>query len=273
MVRIKSTIPLILLMLISGCSDQGERSSASSSDVSLVPQEDVIEIKARNIDLEVKKISREDTLYSVWRVIDAIKEALPQKDPYESRSEYQARIKDFKHKVLFDDVSLDKNLIFELDHQYFKYDPESKSFKYRTYLDSTGDISRKYHSLKVGDRDGLTDSKTLSAMGYWRQSRGVEISNRTYAYIEDEKLHPELSNVVVEYKAEPGLAKKISGKLKVYVVGVVKYPYYKPDSYSPFGDSNIMASVHVLPFTVRGIWLVNEETGDVLSKSYRLTKI
>lgn len=272
MVKVSSAFYTILIFMIAGCSNEGDRANISRPVISPESQINTVQIKARNIDLEAKKIEREDTWYSIWNVVDAIKKELPAKDSYESKADYKARIKDFGSKTLFDDVSLKGNFIFPLDSQFFEYDPEVKGFKYYAFATSVSSWSQKYNSLKIGDRAGPDDSDTLGKIEAWRNQVNKPIKNRSFAYIEDGKNLPSQTYVKIFYKIDPDAAKKLHRSLKAYVVGSIEFPFYYRDEDHPLGESDILADVHVLPFSIRGFWLVDSKTGEVLTKTYKLTR-
>ena len=77
--------------------------------------------------------------------------------------------------------------------------------------------------------------------------------------------------VTAQVKLPAHRAAQLKGKLRIVYVGAIVTPYYGEDSYMPEPYRGSTAVLYrVIPFKLKGVWLVDGTTGKVLSRTFKI---
>jgi hypothetical protein len=259
-------------LTLSGCDKQ-----SNSIAIAQVPISDVKETltpapevpRKKNFDINSKNLPIDFVPDSPIATYDAISRLeIPKKDKFESEKEYFSRLKLETSKKIFDDVELGGAFAFMIPPTSFfgqtvSYDPERKGFKIRIPVDHCG-VMRIYNCV------GL-DSRQAAQFEYHGWDKTYELAyNRkiTHRKTVDLNISGLKDLIVIEefYKVGPDQARKLDQNLAVIFTGYLVPPYSGEAETHPREQKTEMIHHRLINFSLFGLWLVNQQTGEILLK-------
>ena len=266
------TIASALVLMLGACGKEAWPPS-NGGTAPATTQTAVVMAPARiekNFDKKVAALPNDFIAHQPAKVFSHITSQNLQKDKFESEAKYIARMQALAGTVLYDEVWLSGEFAFEplKDVVSIRYDPEKQQFKWEirpSQLGNDGD----YDGIELERRDSIQNYPTLDAA---YAERGKKISHTDNFYLQGVGLKG-LGYINGAYKAKPELARALDGQLAVLFVGRIPAPYagFK-DKYPIAADDTVFEHQRYIRFAIDGVWLVNKQTGEVLTKTWAVKR-
>lgn len=227
--------------------------------------------KSTNFNAAAETVSR-DQLSDPWKVIQALRALSLKKNEFEKTDAYNARLEQIGSTTLYDSVQINKTFAFEqTDTSTVKYDADTEQLSYTAVVAS--------HQEKIAwrpldaNREDTIDGHTLeSLLRYYQNEHHTDLKFDEMAMLDlTGPSHMYLLTTQVKLSAQR--AAEIKGKIIVVYVGEIVAPYYRERDYlpQPYQDSSA-TKYRTIPFKLKGIWLVDSTTGQVLTRSFQTKK-
>jgi hypothetical protein len=193
-----------------------------------------------------------------------------QPSKFETTAEYKAKIAKLRSNVLYDDVVLGG--AFAIDGGPVNYNADAGSVIY--YSDyaigysSTGSI--KVHGESASPES--LSSRERSWDDYYKKEKYKTITHSRAVYLSSKAFKPYVK-VIVEKKMPRDVAKASIDDLRVVYVGNIMPPYFYTGEKLPQDSETDVEHQTLIEFDLKGIWLVNFKTGEILSKKFKTCEI
>lgn len=257
-------------MLVVGC-DPGTNQTAgaqAAATSSVVVQADSIpHPPSTNFDLNAKSIPEGFSPTNPRRVAVALRDLFQdmQKAPWETTTEHKKRLADMKSKVLYDQVTLGGGMAFRsLD---VKYDPDRGTLLYASSFavedfDSVPAFLINKEDVRVADLSPNEQSK-------WNyvSERNPFIGHKRAVYLATSKAQSG-ARFVLKHKMPRDQARELERSIGVLFVGNLAPPYLWPSVKNPEVDDRNLTVKAMVKFDLKGVWMVNFKTGEILTRKY-----
>lgn len=209
-----------------------------------------------------------------WETVKALRKLPIAKDPYEKTADYLKRMGELGNSILYDNVKLNGFFAFKVAEHLckFSYNPDAEELTYElntilNYPETGISISFRAANEEGEGISGETNQSNSS-------QEGTQIVRREHICVDCDKKDrpftagPSIESYIGRIKLTPGEAKTFDKKISILLIGKILPPYLKESvAYPEKGPSYIVVDyVKKLPFQLESIWVVNDITGEVLSK-------
>lgn len=257
-------------MAIAGCDmhpSQATGTQAAATSPVVVQIDSIPHTPEVNFDLNAKSIPEGFSPTNPRRVAVALRDHFQdmQKGPWETTTEHRKRLADMKSKVLYDEVTLGGGMAFRsLD---VKYDPDRGTLIYASSFavesfDSVPAFLINKEDVRVADLSPNEQSK-------WNyvSERNPLIGHKRAIYLATSKAQSG-SRFVLEHKMPRDQAKELGRSIGVLFVGNLAPLYFLPGVEYPEADDRNLTVKAMVKFDLKGIWMVNFKTGEILTRKY-----
>lgn len=213
-----------------------------------------------------------DQLSDPWAVLQALRTLPLKKGEFEKTGAYKARLEQIGGTTLYDNVQLNKTFAFEqTDTTTVKYDADTEQLSY------TAVVTSHRHSLvrrplNANTEDTIRGYKLDDSQRYYRTEHHIDLRFEEVAMLELAGAS-DMYLMTAQVKLSAQRAAAVKGKIVVVYVGEIVAPYYREDGYLPEPYHGSSATLYrIIPFKLKGIWLVDATTGEVLTRSFQMKK-
>lgn len=207
------------------------------------------------IDLKTVSLPANFTGNNPWQVFSALQGISLKQGPYEKKPEFQERLKKLTETEKIDGRKLSDYFAFEFkSNMPMGYNPDTEELSFHNY-----------GTFLIESRD--FDS------GRWKEvyrKEGRNIGEEEQVIVQDAKVpRGSYYNYTSTLKLSPAEAQANQGKIKIFVVGKFVKPFIDDELDLPteYRETKVYFKRKLI-FSVDGLWMVNTETGKVLSKKF-----
>jgi len=213
-----------------------------------------------NFDSKIVKLEPNFPGDNPWEVLNAIRSLNTVQDKYESKVKYIDRLKKLENSNLFDNVKLNGVFVFKVkDPIGIGYNPDLEEITYKTY----GDIN-------LDKRD--TDSNRWKKF-YLEEHHKVVTEEEQIIIVNSHNNKDGYYSYRGKAKISPSMAKAMDGKIALYVVGRFVKPFFIESMKLPLeDDERVVQFQKKLTLSIDEIWMVNESTGEILTKKFSMKR-
>lgn len=216
-------------------------------------------VSRENFDAKATKLDVNFTGNDPWEVLEAIKVLKTSQDKYENKINYKARIKNIENVNLFENVKFSGIFAFKInDNFHIDYNPDTENIIYTIY---------NYGGVIINKRN--YDSNNWK--NFFREQYGKLITEEEQIIVIDKLNNKKYSTYNGGAKINPIAAKKIEGKIVLFLVGRFVYPFLENSTHLPLEGERydtVAKFKTEFQFLINEIWMVNNETGEILSKKF-----
>ncbi len=267
-----ASIPLLILM---GCGDKSPPRAVITDLPEVVHTpipEPIKKPPVAPFDLKVAAVDSSYKGHVCSDLMQALQIRKLSKDQYETSKDYAKRMQELSKQKYFDELKLGDTLAFlESKDGSSSYDADKGVLSFTTpYLSS---------NFKIGDGVEMltpnvmsSSERTYEGSNAFGVKRSVKSSHQKVCVVTftNFKYGSNASSQPFKIKLSPQDARALNGKIRTFYLGVLTHPYLA--SYSEYQKPEInnpieqMVEGTSLLVRVQQVWLVNGDTGEVLSK-------
>ncbi|MCD2165562.1 hypothetical protein LPW39_10485 [Comamonas koreensis] len=267
-----ASIPLLLLV---GCGDKSPPRAviADSPEVVHTPiPEPIKRVPVEPFDSKASSIDSSFKGHVCSDIMQALQIRKLSKDQYETSKDYAKRLQELSKQKYFDELKLGDTLAFwEPKDGTSSYDADKGVLSFTPpYLSS---------NFKIGDGVEMltpnvmsSSERTYEGSNAFGVKRSVKSSHQQVCVVSftNFKYGSNASSQPFKIKLPPQDARALHGKIRTFYLGVLAHPYLaayseyqKPEINNPIEK---MVEGTSLLVKVQQVWIVNGDTGEVLSK-------
>jgi|GEM_PF-4592247 len=252
--------------------DQFNRNAGAGylPDIVAAPSSNQIAVpttKLKNFDIDTKSLPKNFVPIDPKQLAMALKNLKFAWQPtkYETKTDFNTRLKNLKSTIIFDEVMLGGGFAFSGGKIGYNADKAAIVFSSEYSIDSALQMSIETENIGGLTPEIIRDRFGWLVEGYVKDRRATDYTR--FIYLDTDKFKG-MGKITMEYKLHSERAKELENDLGVLFVGNVTSPYYHTDLSYPSGDRTAFFDRTDIVFDLKGVWLVNFKTGEILSKKY-----
>lgn len=227
----------------------------------------------RNFDTKALKLPEDFNASASADIFDAIARINTEpRSKFESEAKYMARMRVLSNSVLYSQVRLDGGFAFRPTMEYvtIQYDADKELFTFEIRPNCVND-HKNCNAIEVESR--RADRAEFPHINEYFAEKGKSVKHTKRVYLEAPTLKS-LGYIVGKFKAAPEAAKRMDGGLGVLLVGRIVPPFTSTNIDYPHGvDEDDVKHQRIIRFSLDGVWFVNYQTGQILSKTWTVKKV
>lgn len=254
---------MVLAAAIAGCGKSGSDSQAPQATAATAPTPaeppppPPPPHKAVDLKAEKLSITTETGGHDVQKIALALEMLQVSKGPYESDADHKKRMAELGSKPLYDELKVNDLVALKAMNVRYHYDANKQQWEYEISSHSKG---YEFNHFLIDERSVPTEPHIIEA------NYGRPINSYRTVTLQVPELKG-LSYLQGNVKVPSAAAPQLQARLGVLFIGKLI-----PNYFSTFTlrqrDENRYEYGKTLQFKISSLWLINEETGEVLSKKW-----
>lgn len=247
-------------------------------DVSSLERPTEIKEKAKSVNFNPKVtiLPADFSPHDPFRVIQGIEQLQTAKGEFEKSDIYEKRIASLNESFLYDDVSVGGYLVFSVSKLVRKinYDADNETISYsEPSFFGMHEINQR--PIAQSNEDivtGFLSPKSLFESYLNTKHRTLKFKEVVYLVRDNAKIDS-AEEIIATAKLSPEKAKELKDKISILMVGKVVKPFLSTKVELPSED-NQTETIYTrkISFKLEAVWLVNNLTGEILSRTFQVKK-